>query len=65
MVNILMVVCNEYSQLREIMFSKIDNLEFYLMSKEKKLVYLVNQYWKELGIFIEKTWEKRNEILYK
>ncbi len=60
-----MVVCNEYSQLREIMFSKIDNLEFYLMSKEKKLVYLVNQYWEELGIFIEKTWEKRNDILYK
>ncbi len=35
------------------------------MSNEEKLVYLTNYYWKELSIFIEKTWDKRNEILYK
>ncbi len=58
-------VCNEYSQLREIMFSKVHNLEFNVMSNEEKLVYLTNHHWKELSIYIEKLWDKRNEILYK
>ncbi len=58
-------VCNEYSQLREIMFSKVHNLEFNGMSHEEKLVYLTNQHWKELSIFSEKAWDKSNEILYK
>ncbi len=35
------------------------------MSNEEKLVYLTNHHWKELSIFIEKAWDKRNEILYK
>ncbi len=46
------------------MFSKVDNLEFNLMSNKDKLVYLINHRWKELGIFIEKAWEKINDILY-
>ncbi len=58
-------VCNEYSQLREIMFSKVHNLEFNGMSNEGKMVYLTKHHWKELSIFIEKAWDKRNEILYK
>ncbi len=60
-------VCNKNSQLREIMFSKVHNLEFNVMSNEEKLVhvYLTNHHWKELSIFIEKAWDKRNEILYK
>ncbi len=44
------------------MFSKIHNLEFNVMSNEEKLVYLTNHHWKELSIFIEKAWDKRNEI---
>ncbi len=59
------LVCNEYSQLREIMFSKVRNLEFNVMSNEEKLVYLTNHYWKELNISMEKAWDKRNEILCK
>ncbi len=47
------------------MFSKVHNLEFNVMSNEEKLVYLTNHHRKELSIFIEKTWYKRNEILYK
>ncbi len=47
------------------MFSKVHNLEFNVMSNEEKLVYLTNHHWKELSIFIEKAWDKRNEILYK
>ncbi len=58
-------VCNEYSQLREIMFSKVHNLECNGMSNEEKLVYLTNHHRKELSIFIEKAWDKRYEILYK
>ncbi len=34
------------------------------MSNEEKLEYLTNHHWKELSVFIEKAWEKRNEILY-
>ncbi len=55
-------VCNEYSQLRKIMFSKVHNLEFNVMSNEEKLVYLTNHHEKESSIFIEKAWDKRNEI---
>ncbi len=47
-------VCNEYSQLREIMFSKVHNLKFNLMSNKEKLVYLTNHHWKELSIFLKK-----------
>ncbi len=58
-------VCNEHSQLREIIFSKVYNLEFNIMSNEEKRVYLTNHHWKEISIFIEKAWDKKNEILYK
>ncbi len=58
-------VCNEYSQLREIMFSNVHNLEFNVMSNEEKHIYLTNHHWKELSNCIEKAWDKRNEILHK
>ncbi len=58
-------VCNGYSQLREIMFSKVHTLEFNVMSNEEKRVYLTSHHWGELSIFIEKAWDKRNETLYK
>ncbi len=64
-INNILHVCNEYLQLREIMFSKVHNLEFNVMSIEEKLVYLTYHHWKELSIVIEKAWDKRNEILYK
>ncbi len=63
--NSILHVCNKYSQLREIMFSNVHNFEFNVMSNEEKLVYLTNHHWKELSIFIEKVWNKRDEILYK
>ncbi len=47
------------------MFSKVHNFEFNVMSNEEKLVYLTNHHWTELGIFIEKAWDKRSEIWYK
>ncbi len=49
-----MCVCNEYSQLKEIMFSKVHNLAFNVISNEETLGYLTNHHWKELSIFIEK-----------
>ncbi len=57
--------CNEYSQLREIMFSNVHNLEFNVMPNNETLVYLTNHHWKELSIFIDKSWDKRNIILNK
>ncbi len=47
------------------MFSKVHILEYNVISNEEKLVYLTNHHWKELCIFIEKAWDKKNEILYK
>ncbi len=34
--NSMLNVCNESSQLREILFPKVDNLEFNLMSNEDR-----------------------------
>ncbi len=51
---------------RELLYAKIANVEFNVMSYEEKLVYLINNCWKELSIYIEKTWDKRNqEFIYK
>ncbi len=47
-------VCNEYTQLREIMLSKVHNLEFNVMSNEEQLVYLTNHHSKELRILLKK-----------
>ncbi len=58
-------ILHMYSQIREILFSKVHNLEFNVMSNKEKLVSLTNHHWKELSIYIEKAWNKRNEILYK
>ncbi len=57
----------EYSQPREMTFSKVNDVKFNVMSNEEKLVYLTNYHWKKLSIFIEKAWDKRNgnDILYK
>ncbi len=48
-------MCKEYSQLREIIFLKVHNLEFNVMSNEGQFVYLTYHHWKELSIFIEKA----------
>ncbi len=34
------------------------------MSNEEQIVYLKNHNWKEI-FFIEKAWEKANDIFYK
>ncbi len=60
--NIILQVCNEYSQHREIIFSNVHNLEFNVMSNEEKLVYLTNHHWKELSMFIKKAWDQRNFV---
>ncbi len=48
-------LCNKYSKLREITFSKVHNLECNVMSNEEKLAYLTNHHWKELSIFYWKS----------
>ncbi len=53
-------ICEEYSQFIEILYAKVVNVEFNVMSNEEKLVYLINNCWKELSIYIEKAWDKRN-----
>ncbi len=47
------------------LYGKVVNIELNVMSNEEKFVYLINQYWKELSIYIEKAWDIRNGILYK
>ncbi len=39
--------------------------EFNVMSNEENCIYLINNCSKELSIYIEKVWYKRNGILYK
>ena len=58
-------ICEEYSHFREMLYNKVVNVEFNVMSNEEKFVYLINNCWKELSIYIEKAWDKRNGSLYK
>ncbi len=47
------------------MYAKVVNVEFNVMSNEEKFVYLINNCWKELSIYIEKALDKRNVSSYK
>ncbi len=51
-------ICEEYSHFREVLYAKVVNVEFNVMSNEEKFVYLINNCWKELSIYIEKEWDK-------
>ena len=59
-------VCSVYLQFRENLFQKVVNVnDFNFMSDEDKLIYLMNFHWKDLSVYVEKAWDKRNNILYK
>ncbi len=58
-------ICEEYSQFREILYAKVVDIEFKVMSNEEKFVYLINYCWKTLKIYIENALDKRNGCLYK
>ncbi len=45
-------ICVEYSHFREILYVKI--VEFNVMSNEETFICLINNYWKELSIYMEK-----------
>ncbi len=47
------------------LYAQVVNVEFNVMSNEERFVNLINNYWKELSIYIEKMWDKRNSGLYK
>ncbi len=40
-------ICEEYSHFREILYARVVNVEFNVMSNEEKFVYLINNCWKE------------------
>ncbi len=47
-------------------YAKVVNVEYNIISNEENFVYLTNNYYKEISIYSEKTWDKRNGIsLYK
>ncbi len=46
-------------------YAKVIHVEFNVMSNEETFVYLINNCWKELSIYIEKAWDERNGSLYK
>ncbi len=56
-------VFSEY--ISEMLYAKVVNVEFNVMSNEEKFIYLINNYWKELRIYVEKAWDERNGSLYK
>ncbi len=49
-------VCEEYTQFREIVYPKVINVEFIVVTEDQMCVYLINNYCKELSIYIEKAW---------
>ncbi len=42
------------------LYDKVVNIEFNVTSNDEEFEYLINNVWKELSIYIEKTWDKRN-----
>ncbi len=47
------------------LYAKVVNDEFNVMSNEENFVYVINNCWKELRIYIEKLWDKICVSLYK
>ncbi len=47
------------------LYATVVNVEFNVMLNEEHFIYLINNYWTELSIYIEKIWDKRNGSLYK
>ncbi len=62
------LICNlqyvENEKLRNNLYLTVENAEFHGLSNENKLVHLIKHKWRELSIFIEKSWVKRTAILY-
>ncbi len=48
-----------------ILYANVVNVEFNVISNEETFACLINNSWKELSIYIEKAWDKRNGSLYK
>ncbi len=58
-------ICEEYSHFKEMLYAKVVNFEFNLISNEETFVYLINNYREELNSYIERALGKINGSLYK
>ena len=56
--------CSIYNNLRRELYSKLTNDGFVTLSDEEKCIFLVQNHWKDLSLYIEYAWEKRTKLLY-
>jgi hypothetical protein len=57
-------VCPSYDDQRQVLFNSIDYEHFNTMSIENKFVYLMEFESNKVGIYMEKAWEIRKNIMY-
>ena len=59
--------CSQYDIYRQDMYNyvKAKNVNFASFDNENKFVYLMKYEWKQIGMYMEKAWQKRTSILYK
>ncbi len=57
-------MCNLYTEFRNAMYSKINNIEFVDMTDKDKFIYLMKYHWKEVRHYIELACDKRTNIIY-
>ncbi len=53
-----------YTEFRNAMYTKINNIEFIDMPDKDKFIYLMNYNWKDVGQYIELALDKRTNIIY-
>ncbi len=60
-------VCNAYIEFRNVLNNNIYNVyhTFYNMTDKDNFVYLMECHWKEVSVYLETSWEKRTNSLYK
>ncbi len=61
---IFFCICNVYTEFRNAMYTKINNIEFINMTDKDKFIYLMKYHWKDVSQYIELAWDKRTNIIY-
>ncbi len=56
--------CNVYTEFRNPMYTKINNIEFIDMTDKEKIISLMKYHWKDVSQYIELARDKRTNIIY-
>ncbi len=57
-------ICNVYTEFKNAMYTKVNNIEFIDMTDKNKFIYLMKYQYKDVSQYIELAWHKRTNIMY-